>query len=61
MSVVVIPLSIQLLTVTAVDQFIADLKACIEEAKVRPVGSGDMVSVYGMFVGQWHFSCILPC
>jgi len=36
------------LTVAAVDQFITDLKECIEEAKTRPIGSGNMVTVYGL-------------
>jgi len=36
------------LTVQAVDQFIADLKDSVKEAKVAPSGTGTMVSLYGM-------------
>jgi sphinganine-1-phosphate aldolase len=38
---------LQRLTVPMVDQFIADLKDSVEEARVRPSGKGTMVSVYG--------------
>ncbi|KAF8585929.1 PLP-dependent transferase [Ramaria rubella] len=36
------------LTVPIVDQFIADLKECVQEAKTKPSGSGHMVTVYGL-------------
>ncbi|KAF9446347.1 PLP-dependent transferase [Macrolepiota fuliginosa MF-IS2] len=36
------------LTLQAVDQFIADLKDAVKEAKVSPSGKGTMVSVYGL-------------
>ena len=39
----------QRLTLPLVDQFIADLKDSVREAKVAPSGKGTMVAVYGMF------------
>ncbi len=39
------------LTVPAVDQFIADLKDSVKEAKIAPSGNGTMVSLYGMLKG----------
>jgi len=36
------------LTVPLVDQFIADLKDSVREAKVAPSGKGAMVAVYGL-------------
>lgn len=44
------PLSIlkQRLTVPVADQFIADLKDCVREAKSKPSVIGQMVTVYGM-------------
>lgn len=40
--------SMQRLTVSVVDQFIADLKDCVQEAKAKPSEDGHMVTVYGM-------------
>jgi len=37
----------QRLTTGLVDQFIADLKDSVREAKLSPSGSGSMVTVYG--------------
>lgn len=37
----------QRLTVPLVDNFIADLKDAVAEAKAAPIGTGTMVSVYG--------------
>jgi hypothetical protein len=39
--------SFQRLTIPMVDNFIADLKDAVEEAKSRPTGKGTMVSLYG--------------
>jgi len=36
------------LTVSVVDQFIADLKDCVREAKSKGPGTGHMVTVYGL-------------
>jgi sphinganine-1-phosphate aldolase len=38
---------VQRLTVSVVDQFIADLKDCVREAKAKPSETGQMVTVYG--------------
>ena len=38
----------QRLTVPLVDQFIADLKDSVKDAKIAPSGKGSMVAVYGM-------------
>jgi sphinganine-1-phosphate aldolase len=32
-----------------VDQFLADLKDAVKEAKIAPSGKGTMVSLYGIF------------
>ena len=45
----------QRLTVPVVDQFIADLKDCVREAKSSPSVIGQMVTVYGMLC---HFGCL---
>ena len=39
----------QRLTLSVVDTFIADLKDCVYQAKLRPSGKGTMVALYGMF------------
>jgi len=36
------------LTIPVVDQFIAELKECVAEAKTNPSGKGNMVAVYGL-------------
>ncbi|CAE6430482.1 unnamed protein product [Rhizoctonia solani] len=36
------------LTVPMADQFIADLKDCVAEAKGKPAGKGNMVALYGL-------------
>ena len=41
--------SSQRLTVPVVDQFIADLKDCVREAKTKPSETGRMVTVYGTY------------
>ena len=38
------------LTVPVVDNFIADLKDAISEAKLAPSGKGTMVMLYGAFL-----------
>lgn len=44
-----------------VDQFIADLKDCVREAKMAPSGKGTMVSVYGtgFLISLHEFSLIV--
>lgn len=39
----------QRLTLPVVDQFLADLKDAVREAKVSPSGKGTMVSLYGVY------------
>ncbi|KAG8788586.1 hypothetical protein FRC20_008180 [Serendipita sp. 405] len=36
------------LTVGVVEQFIADLKECVEQVKGKPTGKGNMVTLYGL-------------
>ena len=46
----------QRLTVPLVDQFIADLKDSVKDAKIAPSGKGSMVAVYGMSFQSSSFS-----
>ncbi|KAG8838416.1 hypothetical protein FRC18_004696 [Serendipita sp. 400] len=39
---------LQRLTVGVVEQFIADLKECVEQVKGKPTGKGNMVTLYGL-------------
>jgi len=49
----------QRLTLPLVDQFIADLKDSVREAKVAPSGKGSMVAVYGTFFCPFLFLLLL--
>ncbi|KAF8971235.1 hypothetical protein BDZ97DRAFT_1348546 [Flammula alnicola] len=50
----------QRLTLPLVDQFIADLKDSVREAKVAPSGKGSMVAVYGALLFPLLFLCLHP-
>jgi hypothetical protein len=39
----------QRLTLQVVDQFVADLKECVDIARANPSGNGHMVALYGTF------------
>ena len=49
----------QRLTVSMVDNFIADLKDAVKEAKVTPSGEGTMVALYGPLVYLYDVLCYL--
>jgi len=51
----------QRLTVSMVDDLIADLKDAVKEAKLTPSGKGTMVALYGTLVCLHDVLCYLYC
>ena len=50
----------QRLTVPVVDQFIADLKDAVRDAKLAPSGQGTMVMLYGAYFPMILSNAVLP-
>ncbi len=51
---------LQRLTVSVVDQLIADLKDCVESVRGKPLGKGSMVTLYGLSFGCESLSFTEP-